>query len=501
MSGYASPRPIRKKAEQPEPSETFRYRRVYSDGYATAIISFALLAVIQIWARDPQIIPAWIPIFLFLVGLIGLVRANWIVVAFLGFPAWSLLGAIISNRLIEGGEYIGEQFRTGFANGATAMLALYALGILLVAHSLIALAIGHWHVLDRNRSAWRIDRFAHLMAFALCIVLIFYAVTLGMYGIANDGDRFAYWNRMDPIMRAAVLAIRSLTAPIVSGVVLFAILTQRRSTRATLYVLVVLIHVPLSLMGDKFSPFVGSLLAALAGMAVAFLYMGKTFRLRASYMFWGGIAVAAIITALVQGTASMSESTGGDGDTSDAIFGRTVLQGHVWFGVLDRWNTEGGPLVGVDALLGLNSLENPTGLDRLSLIVSRPEYVLGRLARGVTFTMGGPAAPLALAGPFGGLIIFTLLGVLYSLQFAMILKALANGRHSFAMIGWFASVSINSVVLMGNWYSAYNSVGLLVLAASVVLAVAPRRDPYSKRSPRPQPAKWHGSRVGQMPKV
>lgn len=452
---------------------------IHGDGYVLASLSILVLIGLQVLVDDPSDVPLWLPIFLFGLGVMGILRANWIAFAFLAFPIWSLLGALLSNRLIEEGSYITEQFRSGFSNGATNLIALYSLAMLIAAHALIARGMRSWVPLDRERSAYRIDKVATLLCFVLLGILVFYVAILMMYGVASGSDRFSYWNSMQPQVRAAVQGVRSLGTPITAFTVLFAVITTSRSLRRYLLVLLVMLQIPLWLMGDKFSPFIGSLMAALSGLGLAYLFLGKSFRVRASYALWASLAVAATLTALVQGFTQMAGSRGESDGAADAILGRTVLQGHVWFGIFDRSQSMSGALASMSDLLAQNSLENPTGLNYLSYLVSRPEYVNARLERGVTFTMGGPASPLAFAGPMLGLLLYVAIGCLYALQFTMIVAALKQGRYVFCGLGLLASVPLHSVVLMGNWYSIYNEVGIVVIAAAVILMISRRRDAYS----------------------
>ena len=68
--------------------ETTTPTTIHSDGYLITTIAFGLLLLMLPFAKDQEILPLEIPVFTFMLGCLGLFRANWVAAALLAFPAW-----------------------------------------------------------------------------------------------------------------------------------------------------------------------------------------------------------------------------------------------------------------------------------------------------------------------------------------------------------------------------------------------------------------------------
>lgn len=438
------------------------------EGYLIALLALAVLLGLEplIWSGSS--VSSEFSFIILVMGAAGLLRANLCAAMCIGFFAWALLGAAFSNVLIENGAYISEQFRVGTFIGSTNLLCVYSLAFLMVAHLSVVSAIRRSAGRGLLVDAARIAQTSKIVAMGLLFIASLLALVIVLYGTAADATRFEYWNSMPPAVRRVTQLARSLNGPAAAVGTFVVIVAPASKYRKLIIALMLVVQAALFLMGDKMSPFVSALMFALFGAGIAIVAKDMSPRVKIKHLFWMASAVAALVLLLVRGVMGTQGTAGSQ--TFQAIIQRAALQGHVWFGVLDRAHERPGALVSMGEVISRTTLDHPTGLNALSMLVAPPDFVMSRISRGITFTMGGPAVPLALFGPAVGALVFAGLGLLIGIQVRIIMWALRSGRLATAAAGAVFGSSIIAITMLGNWYSIYNiaSIGFagLVVASA-----------------------------------
>ena len=403
-------------------------------------------------------------------GLLGLAIADLRSLLILSFPIYGLLGSLFSVALIENGAYVTEQFRYGTNLGATSWLGMYTLAFLTVAH------VATTRLLTRRAAAGAAatapPAFRKAVVAIAVAVGLFYALAFAKYGTGlSYADLRFGWNRaLSPAFQKGHSISATYLIPASFGMTAY-YATQARRLEAWYGVLVVPV-VCVFLTGEKFGGFVLSATVAAAGVGIAAFARRERINANPRVVVLAGVAVALLAASLVRGFQRM-----GFTDVWTAVERRMVLQGHVWFGIYDRFG--GSPGVSLSDLVRPNSLDQPAGLDRLSYLVSDPSFVHDRIEHGVTFTMGGPPSLLAAFGDLGGLVGYGLLGLALAWAASMALRYLRRGRPLSAIAGLGFFVVVGTATQMGRWDSVYGQAGLACLALflcdGVVRSSRPRR--------------------------
>jgi len=406
------------------------------------------------------------------VGALGLVDLRALMV--LAFPGYALLGALYSVVLIERGAYVSEQFRYGFNIGAAPALGAYALGFLLAAHVGVSAVLSRMRMGDRPVSA---KRFKAVIVFSAVAVTFFYAATFVLVGTGLQyASRFG-WVQELPVGLARLHGVsRSFLIPATAALWGFYLGYFRRieSWQVVLIGPVACI----ALTGEKLSAFLAIGSFVLLGIALASYLAGRQVAARPRAVLGVLLAACLMAVSLIQGFRRM-----GAVDLATAVENRVVLQGHVWFGIADRFEGHAG--VPWTVLVRRNSAERPAGLDHLSYLVSDSQFVHSRIVNGITFTMGGPPGVLAGAGFLVGFIVFSLLGLLYALAAWSALRALRDDAPLWAAATLSFFSILSATLLMGQWDAIYGPVGLACLLAVVARWLVPPRSGGSVRSTRP----------------
>lgn len=396
---------------------------------------------------------------------VGLLRANWQALCILIFPVYGFAGALVSNMFIENGAYISEQGRAGQSNGATAVLAVYVIVFLLCAHAAIVVATRRY-VGKLGLGSGAAPRMRRLLMLGILGTAAVEFTVVAIYGTAIDAgvERFEYWASMPDALAAAITNLRALNSPLAAGMGFYIVYFARRDS--LLLASFGCAQVPLYLMGDKLSPFLGAGLYFVLGAALASLARGSSLRVSWRAVVGTLLACLALVLALAGGYRNAGSS-----DIERSIESRMVLQGHVWYGshVAVRGGLDPIP---AGEMVRPNSLGKPSGLDRLSYLVSSPGFVHDRIRRGVTFTLGGPASPYVVAGPVFGAALYGLLGLIYGVAAGAVLRMLEYRRFVAAFVALTFFLAAASVTVMGNWYSIYNSASLVFYATMVAVLVA-----------------------------
>lgn len=390
-------------------------------------------------------------------GVASLAMVDLRAVLVLFYPIWGLMGALFSCALIENGAYITEQFRYGFNVGATASLGAYTVAFLGVAHFCVTRLL-RGRSIDtrqlRDRSFYRI-----VVASTICTAL-FYAATFAVHGTGLQyPSRFQWIQSLSPTFGQFHGIIRSFVIPATFGLV-GAHWTMFRAPRIW-YLSLSAPIVAILLTGEKFTGFLVPLIIALAGAGLAAYLRGDTINVRPRQLFVATAVLAFLAMSVVEGFRRM-----GAVDVAGAIERRVALQGHVWFGILEKYG--GNAAVPLTELLRPNTLDSPAGLDYLSYLISDTEFVRSRIADGLSFTMGGPPSALAAFGFPLGMAIYALLGILFGLIGRYTLTCLSRGATIRAAAGLSYLALVGVATQMGQWDAFYGSVGLACLALVIL---------------------------------
>ncbi len=391
----------------------------------------------------------------FVIGVLALAIEDFRAVLILSFPLYALGGAFASVVLIERGAYVSEQFRFGFNVGASGALAAYALAFLGLAHFGITVAL-------RQVRARRVDiQGLKFVIVAGCLgIALFFSALFALYGTAFGYTDLRFgWGRSLPPLVEDLYVSTVFLIPTLFGLAGFVwAYTRRVSGWFAVLLLPVLAQV---LTGEKFSGFASSLTFGLAGAGIAWYLRGERVSVRPKALFWVGAVASALTVSVLVGYRNLRSA-----DLLASLSNRIVLQGHVWFGIYDLFG--GRPGVGLADLVRESTVGNPGGLDFLSFLVSDPAFVQERLARGVTFTMGGPPSALAAFGVAGGLAVYCVLGLGFALIARLLASSLGEGRVITAGAAMLYFMVLAQTTQMGRWDVFY---GPAALACYVVFGV------------------------------
>lgn len=422
---------------------------VRGDGYVVALV--ALLASLVTLPFNLT----WAPTLLCAVGVAGLIRANLPALLVLSMPTYALLGVMISSSLIESGMFIREQFRSGYIIGATGLLGVYVLAFLIVGH-LLTVFLTRKLTIQLGAIPKLRKTYLALLSIALLLVGTALVAVIVVFGTAaaTGGDRFYYWKELPGPVNSVIIASRTYLLPaLAAGVGMYVTLFRRHWV--VLAIMLAIPHVALYLMGEKMSAFASTLFAVLFGVGLGAVATRNRLRINGA-----AIVVLAVIGVGILGTTLLGFDRTSTGDAGDAFVDRMVLQGHVWFGVLDMGNGEA--FIDARALASRDSMESPSGLNLLSYYITDPNYVWSRAQYGLTFTMGGPPAHLAAFGAITGCVTFASMSLAYSLCAAASIYFVRVGD----ILSTFATLILlpilTNVVLMGFWDDIYNPVALSV---------------------------------------
>lgn len=392
----------------------------------------------------------------FVLGAAGLILVDLRAVFILAYPLYALSGALFSLVVIEQGAYLTEQFRMGFNAGATAPLGAFALSFLTVAHAGIVWSLG--------RRPWtQALSSAHLVRTVVITSVasaLFYVAAFAISGIGlSYPTRFEWVQSLTPQFQVVHRIVRSFVIPSAFGLIgVYLAVESRRSSRLLTALLPI---VALVLTGEKFSGFLIFMLMAACGFGIGHYLSAKRLVLRPRLVLLSAVAVIALAVSVVQGYERM-----GSRDLARTLEQRVALQGHVWFGIFDRY--DGDPALAPSAVFGKNSLADPAGLDLLSYLVSNPSFVHDRLDQGITFTMGGPPSVLAAFGLLPGLLVYALMGMAYVLVARVTVACLTRNSPIVAAAGFTSFALVAAATQQGGWDALYGPVGI---AAALVIAI------------------------------
>ncbi|GAB3630714.1 hypothetical protein GCM10027421_00670 [Microbacterium shaanxiense] len=399
----------------------------------------------------------WFAVVLVLVGIASLAAIDVRGLLLLAFPVYALLGALWSVALIEDGMYVTEQFRYGVNIGSTPVLAAYTLCFLAVAHAGIVRWLGRRKIVVEPNDLRKLKSLVVVGSLGVGAIYAFIFSTNGLG--TSFRSRFEWIQSLTPLAGQLHGVASAYIVPVLF--LLAGVFWVVKGRRDITYLLMLVPVVAILATGEKFSGMILSLSLLLTGIGLGLYLRGRRLRFRFTYLL-GAMALASVLVyVLAEGYRRL-----GDTDIVAAINNRIVLQGHVWYGIYERFR--GAPGAPATEVFGTNSLEDPAGLDYLSYLVSSADFVHRRIAAGVTFTMGGPPSILAVFGAVGGFFIFALLSLAYTLTVLGVFNALL--RQAFVQAACFGAlyIGVGLAVMMGRWDVVTNTV---ILASAGYLAV------------------------------
>lgn len=405
-------------------------------------------------------------VFLLAVSILALAAADLRGLLVLSYPAYALVGAAVALTFLESGAYITEQRRYGFNIGATPLLCLYSVAFLAVAHGALSfLSRGAKQKDLRLRSR---DLLKPIMILTF-VTTVFYAITFAIFGTGlGYATRFDWVNSLPPEFRRVHGLCRSLALPVTFALagVHWRIFGWKRSY-SRMWILA-FPFVALAATGEKFSLFVYLALCVLTGQGIGGYLLGRKSKVRLRYLGISGVTAGVLLALLVSGYRRS-----GTTNLATTIRDRIALQGHVWFGIFDRFN--GTPSVPVSQIVRPNSLDSPSGLDLLSYFVADRGFVYARAQKGISFTMGGPPSALAVFGSYWGLAAYALSALLYVAAVWAAVVYLRENRTFLASGALAFYVIVGTATIMGYWDALYGPAACAVYLFALVASVRVRR--------------------------
>lgn len=396
-------------------------------------------------------------LLLWTIGVVALAIADLRGVLALLYPSYALGGVLLSSTLIESGVYVTEQFRYGWNIGATPSFAAYALGFLAVAH------IGLTFTLGRNRefkNCGQPRRYERMIVFLAVATSASYLLTFLIYGLgASHPSRFDWLETLPPVVTQLTYVMGMYAVPSLFALAGFYWMYFKQFKP---FLLILSLPVLMILgTGEKFGAFLQAVILFVLGVTVAAYMRGETIRVNSKAVATTLTLLPLFYVMLLVGYTRM-----GAASAQEALEQRIALQGHVWFGIFEKF--DGSRALNPSEVFGPDTFDRPSGLNMLSLLITDPTYVRDRLERGITFTMGGSPSVLGTFGFSLGLVLFAILGlsyvaaillISYWLQRSMVIPALA----SFAFY-----ILVGLATQMGRWHTLLGSVAIaiyLVIAA------------------------------------
>ncbi len=279
---------------------------------------------------------------------------------------------------IESGAFIIEQNIYGYSNGGGVLLAsimsLFFTFFFLPEKSNFYCEAGVHHVLKDG-----VKKSVSLYLLTLSIfILLFGFIYNGQIPLFSS-NRFAYFEDAPRIVKLVYLG-GSLTS-FIAGIDFF--LNNKKTLIAYLFAIFLGLII---LSGDKFTGIFLSVLSFIAGYVII---SKENIPLKKLFL-WSMLITISILAIVAIGFIYMHEI--GDNSLFDVIIERALaLQGHVFFGVYDRYlvsNLGELPLIN---FFDKSTFIQPMGIDYLMYEVSDADFASAMLDQGITFTMGFPA--------------------------------------------------------------------------------------------------------------
>lgn len=421
--------------------------------YVLVVACFAgILVCLPLQAATPSFILA-----LASIGLLAMQDLRGILI--LAYPVYALLGALFSGVLIEHGAYITEEFRYGENIGATPLLAAYTVGFVGIAHFSLRLFLGARlsNSADVNLSWLR------KLTLAICVGAgMFYLAAFALIGtgFAYPDLRFGWSRALPPGFGVIHNLLAALFIPTAFALAAFDVVVSRKISRS-FFVLVV----PLAAMyfiGSKFSEFNTPVMFGFMGAGLGGYVSGRRAKVKLRHVLIALAVVGGLTLSIFVGLQKL-----GNVNLYDSFVTRVALQGHVWWGIVD--NFQGAPRVPFSSLVAANTSDKPSGLDLLSYVVSRPDFVRQRISLGYHFTMGGPPGVLGVMGSYAGLVVFTLMGLAYGAVAYVIVEAIKFARPVATVAALIVFLQYGYATLGGSWDDLHGKVSL---ACYVMLALS-----------------------------
>lgn len=437
---------------------------------AMAIVMAALLGDAAFGSQPVFAVLGWLVVAAFAVVLVKLEPLVF-VLSFLYFLGQ--FGAMTGGVLIEGGAYVSEQARQGFATGSTLRLALYWLFFIAVATLLFRRLGDRWGLRTGARAphlsgAWRWAIYA--LALAVLGVVVAGLVINGAPLIERT-DRFSYW-RGNAVPFLQPVHNQLSTVVFLLGIA-FAF-TRRRQERLFVLALVASSLVYFVLQGEKFTALVHvgfGFVLPVAALALARPGAGISL----VRLAMAGIAAMAVLTSLIL----FQYVTVFDADAPvDRLVQRIALQGHVWWGVDERVAAGMLPvppstqrLREAVALIDPRPAEHDVGMTLLMRTVAPEDLVQRYRRQGIRFTMGYPAIGLYLLGPAGVLALQVVAALLFVAVALYLVRSVTRARIVHAVVAYKLSYEVYAPFATGDLHELINP-KLIVYAALLLFAVA-----------------------------
>lgn len=429
------------------------------------LFSILMLLISSIFWMDSVIYSPGLTFMITIIGIIFIYKLFPCEMLMLGFQIFSLLFMLFSNVIIEGGAYIVEQFRYGYMNGSTLVLSFYILLPIFVGVFFLRGLIYQ----KINISERRINKgFSLLILIGLGIIVIYiFLIAKSRILTLGIGNRFIFWTELgDGVFITLAKYVRAIV-PALSSIFGFLFFysgfKKQKIIMALIFSVIMLLFF---ITGDKASPFISLFFGFILGMSFSFknqdIQLHLTFSRLILFLLLFTILIVVVLWGyIVQHGVNIE-------NLYEVFTTRLALQGHVWFGIYELiLDKDSSQALSFGNLIHKDTLDFPSGLSYMSYLISEYGYVTDRISRGISFTMGGAAAAIGFSGLYFGLAVFTLLFSLYSFVLAYSYKKVIMGQWIIFLICMTYIVSLNSVVLMGNWYSLYNSAAILFYMAYI----------------------------------
>lgn len=367
----------------------------------------------------------------------------------------SIVPMVTSNVYIEFGNYISEQGRNGFANGATLRLVIYCLLFLYTAYATIRAIAIFITTREDSRLHARFVTWSYLLHAA---VIACSAVVLVVYGspLLRGEDRFAYWSQVPEVFDRL---------PYMFGLVCFTtaismVIDSRRRRLIPIALFGASVAV-LLLFSDKFTALFTTFILAVSGYYIARVYLKEVkVRFGRLLIVACGTAIVLLAVAALGYVIFYGYNIGNVGaKLVDRAFG---LQGHMWFGV-DRVTQVDGPTGNWAQLFPPYGYDGRSGMELLMYQVADAGFIDRVLDSGVRFTMAGQALPVFVLG-YGWALVYQLLaGMLCGLFLAYLLFSVARLNLLSIMIASAGVRQMTNAFMMGDAGDLYKPLTAVIV--------------------------------------
>lgn len=437
-----------------------------------------LLTLVSFFA--PSSLLAFVGAFIYLVIVYMFYRKSMDFFILFLFLLYGQLTGTLSNVYIELGGLILEQFRFGYATGATVRLVLYNYIFFVFALFVYEKLKQFWH--EDNKVSSLLPHAAIRTVYLTAITMfIFLFVGLIIFGspLLMHIDRFAYWQNHPFLVLDSVRYKMNILALLLGMISVHKKQIGQPSEIPLVFLLIIFIIN--ALYGDKFS---GIVICSY----LYFIPVGLDSYYRTGFLgitrraVFGGLLFCVVILGLVSyhyRTIAADANIEVTESIADLIVARALgLQGHVWWGIDESASRvalgrASRPQLkqSIEVLLGSDSKHTFTGLHALMYDVSPASLVNNYIEKGIRFTLGNPAIGLYTLG-YIGLIFYQLMtAVLFSIFICYFRRQIMGGNLLRAAVCLLILLGLYEAFLMGNLSFLFTPYLLKYLVLLVIIEI------------------------------